>query len=1207
MGDVVSSSSSMEQRKPLVAQKNISSPSHAVVVTATDGNDKSNNINDMSNAVELRMDILDSLPRTSATGAAATTTRNCGRSTRRSNKNAVVVDLTMSDDDNYDETEDDLKQPQTPSSIKIRIKSEIPHQKKVYAVSSSSLSSFNQEEELNPSVMCSQSPGLSTEESKHAERHAGTAQSLRHGTEQSFTSMVREQVKLKPLGDDEKSTVASRITQENSTLPAQSMVRSEQEQESTTTRTTHCQQGDVRSSKRKRAPPGRFQSSQYCGHSFEGDDVDKGQNGGDSEPASFNGLGAEDDTTPVNSEETTTFSTRKGSRQKQPRMPKKPRRRPLKAIKGLASEEQEQCGSSSEKHEFDEPVVGTRVYARWPENDSWYWGHIFDITKAAKRSRGRGTTSAESFYRIRFDDGDERTLVPRTDFITEQVYNFGERYNLVDNEAPSKPQKPSRKPNGRKRSTRGGRKPKPPKQKEIVVGTRCYAKFTDGGWHWGTITQVRGTGVDMTCSVQYDDGDTRDNIRVFDEIMTEADHRPEYLASNCAELDIARCRKCVFCVKPDCGHCSACLANKYSTSIYKECCFFRGCTQLDIAVAGKPIPNFPSQLRYHFTEALSKLDFSPLHPALVGFSVVDLKSRHRKFSCIESAGVFAGVSTKNIRKAEKDIYVECLGLKIRQSEENVLVGKGYCRQWLQLHGRHAFIYGIVESCERDRFDERLVFQVRYTEESLASISTATVCSSISKVSEVGERVAWAGCQLYEEKVCCQNGITAALADTNCAPLRWMLPEMIRYDHLPPDRFSNGDWRPKQTMIFRGFKLELETRKSSIPNAGLGVFLRCTSVDNSPRDTFELPNGEMLDIGTYAPLTCNDFKDGSLFLFKNFIYDGSCEGWSFDAAGCEPGRKLFDITDDATGELHDTARMNALSYVNETNGIEIPSVRADHDVEGSVHYLLGHFQTDHGPLVFPTEKWMEIKIDYGPTYEDVRVRKGYSRLSKAELAKAEQNINDDDKNTLEDIGSWSVRDIELCLLFLERKLSCLENDGSLDSVVARKALLISIRLYMRLEDVWNEFESLPEPPKSASSSKVAAIAREAAPPSNVAAHAESSTSSSTASAFADYCDNGFSSMYNKRLIPRFRECIKKLLNFWTSDVELKNMLLRESYSAFYIIKLLNCETMVLRRMSSILFRAELEKNLGIFEDQNNDGERKVTKLSNAGNPTKLRWV
>ena len=61
--------------------------------------------------------------------------------------------------------------------------------------------------------------------------------------------------------------------------------------------------------------------------------------------------------------------------------------------------------------------------------------------------------------------------------------------------------------------------------------------------------------------------------------------------------------------------------------------------------------------------------------------------------------------------------------------------------------------------------------------------------------------------------------------------------------------------------------------------------------------------------------------------------------------------------------------------------------------------------------------IELKIDYGPDYEAVRIRKGYSRLpddSSERLCMEEQFLP---SATLADITKWCVSDIKISLDFL----------------------------------------------------------------------------------------------------------------------------------------------------------------------------------------------
>ena len=62
---------------------------------------------------------------------------------------------------------------------------------------------------------------------------------------------------------------------------------------------------------------------------------------------------------------------------------------------------------------------------------------------------------------------------------------------------------------------------------------------------------------------------------------------------------------------------------------------------------------------------------------------------------------------------------------------------------------------------------------------------------------------------------------------------------------------DGKKVPEVTLIVRGFKLVFSVKKSTIPNAGLGVFVRCSSFRRNANksgagpEIFQLMAGELL--------------------------------------------------------------------------------------------------------------------------------------------------------------------------------------------------------------------------------------------------------------------------------------------------------------------------------------------------------------------------
>ena len=183
--------------------------------------------------------------------------------------------------------------------------------------------------------------------------------------------------------------------------------------------------------------------------------------------------------------------------------------------------------------------------------------------------------------------------------------------------------------------------------------------------------------------------------------------------------------------------------------------------------------------------------------------------------------------------------------------------------------------------------------------------------------------------------------------------------------------------------------------STIPNAGRGLYLTY----RGPNAYWTVP--DYIDLGCYAPHQASDIKQDFIMEIKNFLYDDQPSEWSFDAPvpeisgddeedeeGSEArgttihGKKiindmLFDITDDATGEVHEMAEKTLLPFVNEVtvqgknvSGLlkQVQNIDAMHHDDGTLHYLL------RSGCRFKRGETTELLVYYGANYDGHRNHK-----------------------------------------------------------------------------------------------------------------------------------------------------------------------------------------------------------------------------------------
>ncbi|GAX14768.1 hypothetical protein FisN_25Lh038 [Fistulifera solaris] len=257
--------------------------------------------------------------------------------------------------------------------------------------------------------------------------------------------------------------------------------------------------------------------------------------------------------------------------------------------------------------------------------------------------------------------------------------------------------------------------------------------------------------------------------------------------------------------------------------------------------------------------------------------------------------------------------------------------------------------------------------------------------------------------------------TVPITDTNDSP-----PFFIQYK-VPRMKFTmqQEPLLPRVSFVYEDrFHIELQVLPSKqAPHAGYGLFAYVNTIDdnddsNLPKlSTVEIPPGVLIDLGVYGPLRPEDRKPWPARLLKSFIYSYHCGSWFFETS--KEDDAVFDMTDDATGQLHELARRNVLMYANETSGLEqdIQSLWPIYDPEGAVHFYLGHPDPDQGPLLLPIGSPVELLVDYGAQYEQERVRKNYPRVTGNHLQHIQECLAEEDQAILQDLQELSLEEME----------------------------------------------------------------------------------------------------------------------------------------------------------------------------------------------------
>ena len=290
-------------------------------------------------------------------------------------------------------------------------------------------------------------------------------------------------------------------------------------------------------------------------------------------------------------------------------------------------------------------------------------------------------------------------------------------------------------------------------------------------------------------------------------------------------------------------------------------------------------------------------------------------------------------------------FESLLGCPLNEPCFHPLVSKGYIQEYYNLHGTASTVLtGSITKCWKHFIHRTLSFTVKFDKHS-SNTGEMAASSSILNGDDflieeiVTEPMTWGGYQ----KFCFHQPSLSDKNQDERIPL--VFPHSVIW--IVPSKRSMVDScnqrHPYLVLEFKNSILQFEAKPSTINGAGMGLFVKSVNGQG-----LSLQPGEMLDLGIYAPLRVDDIKSKHISMLKNLIYNWSVEPWTFASTIKNTEACIYDPTDDFTGTRHSQAKRNIISYANEIcNNDDVATVSAQHDPEGNVHYLLGHWEESEG--------------------------------------------------------------------------------------------------------------------------------------------------------------------------------------------------------------------------------------------------------------------
>ena len=427
------------------------------------------------------------------------------------------------------------------------------------------------------------------------------------------------------------------------------------------------------------------------------------------------------------------------------------------------------------------------------------------------------------------------------------------------------------------------------------------------------------------------------------------------------ELFHHRCRACHLCRLPDCGICESCQTNCTTTSIHRQVCIVNMCAKLPIAAKQQKALygwNYYFDMPFvHRSSSMNNLHQSYQRLRLVAppSRLLNQSNEDPKAKSLSILAALHEILSDDQRNEFGSFFENLLGCPLSEPCSHPLLSEGYIHTYCSMNGTgNTILSGRITKCRKHLIHRSLSFTVKF--DKILSDADKMTTSSFLIEEIVPEQMVWGGYKKYCLK---QNHLLKAkqnkkIPDDVPFSVDWMIPSkkyMVDSCH---------QLHPYLILEFRNSVLQFEARPSTIIGAGLGLFVK--SINGR---VLSLKPGEMLDLGIYAPLCVGDKKSKHISMLKNLLYDWSIETWSFASKTKNTKACIYDPTDDFTGIRHYRAKRNMISYINEIcRNDDVANVTAQHDPEGNVHYLLGHWEKNEGEFTVPSRgKPLELLVSF----------------------------------------------------------------------------------------------------------------------------------------------------------------------------------------------------------------------------------------------------